>query len=104
MSSRSGELSNNRRRTPDVAKVIRVDELVFVSNRIAYPINDSREPRSLAFSPSSCDTLRARDMAEIRRGCVTRIRQSRPEVSSFSRMYEGTCVLFPAPVSAHKMV
>ena len=63
------------------------------SRRMVYPtVSPGLSPRSVA-------TLSATDTAEMRRGCVHSTRQALPCCHDSSKMYCGTCVVLPQPVS-----
>lgn len=58
-------------------------------------MSDREVPKSFLRSPSSSETRRANDIADIRLGSVQYILQGLPFKSSCSKMKEGTCVLLP---------
>ena len=63
------------------------------SRRMVYPtVSPGLSPRSVA-------TRSATDTAEIRRGCVHSTRQALPCCHDSSRIYCGTWVVLPQPVS-----
>ena len=78
---------------PFVMNVILVCSLYLLSPRIWYPISSPSE------TPSSSATRFATPMQAIRRGWVTIILQCWPFSWAASRIYFGTYVVFPHPVS-----
>ena len=100
-SLKSFDDSSIRITIPVVAYTSFVDCVIWLSNLTAKPISDLEVPTSCFLSPNSSLTRRASEIAEILRGSVQYILQSRPWLSSFSSMYAGICVLFPQPVSPH---
>lgn len=75
-----------------------IDKLKFVKQviRSATKLTDSP-----SFSPRSAATLSETDMADIRLGWVHIILQTAPRTASISdsKMYWGSCVVLPQPVS-----
>lgn len=71
---------------------------MFKKNNNNKSKNPTDSPRG---SPLSVDTLSATVMADILRGWVQIMLQNapRPDSISDSRMYWGSCVVFPHPVS-----
>lgn len=88
---RSGSSDISLRRTPSVMNLILVYSFSALSNRISYP---QVYPTSVA---SSLDTLWHKVTAAILLGCVTPMIPS--VESNSSKMYCGTCVVLPHPVS-----
>lgn len=92
--SKFGDSKHSLKRTPSVTYLIRVFSLQHLSKRTWYPTS------SPTLFPLSWETLSATEIAATRRGCVTTMGLSfkRPA----SRMYWGSCVVFPDPVSPRR--
>mmetsp|Transcript_1340 Transcript_1340/g.3125 ORF Transcript_1340/g.3125 Transcript_1340/m.3125 type:complete len:304 (+) Transcript_1340:772-1683(+) len=96
--SSSGSVSMRRSSTPVVQNSSCVELPALVSRRMEYPMVP---PIS---SPRSSATRAATPMALMRRGCVHMTYTGSPRAAASSRMYCGTCVVLPHPVSPSMMV
>jgi hypothetical protein len=86
-------LVSRRNSTPDVQNNSEQSAETRLSNRIWYPtvLWPILSPRSFAMRSETVIAL-------IRRGCVHTIDAPRPFAHASSKMYCGTCVVFPHPV------